>query len=47
MNDDRTSGDQNADDLSSVLADYLDRLNSGEKLDPIEVVADHPSRGSI
>ena len=29
-------------DLDEILSDYVDRLNSGERLNPEEVLAEHP-----
>jgi len=31
--------------LDDVIAGYIDRLNAGESLDPLEIVAEHPERG--
>src|SRR5262245_49080057 len=36
------SGSANVDDL---VAEYLDRLNAGESLDPFAILAEHPDVG--
>jgi hypothetical protein len=38
MNEDRQ-------ELDRVVAQYVDRLNAGEKLDPLEIIASHPEDG--
>ncbi|MBI4585140.1 MAG: hypothetical protein HY717_14100 [Planctomycetes bacterium] len=31
--------------LAEIIADYLDRLNRGEKLDPVAILAEYPESG--
>ncbi len=37
--------DQPAETFDALFADYLDRLNAGETLDPLAVLHEHPERG--
>ncbi len=32
-------------ELANIIADYLDRLNTGENLDPAAIIAEHPDQG--
>ena len=33
------------DDIDEIVSRYLDRINSGEKLNPLEILADYPGLG--
>jgi len=46
LNNPNPADDQpNSDKLEEIIADYLDQLNAGKRLDPKEVLARHPGYG--
>ena len=46
LNNPNPAEDQpDSDKLEAIIADYLDQLNSGKRLDPKEILARHPGYG--